>query len=31
MYDLGDIHDGPGISGFVAHLMVGNMYRIRLF
>jgi hypothetical protein len=27
--DLGDIHDGPGISGFVAHLMVGNMYHIR--
>ena len=27
----GDIHDYPGISGFVAHLMVGNMYRICCF
>jgi hypothetical protein len=27
----GDIHDGPGISGFVAHLMVGNMYSICCF
>src|SRR4029077_8056418 len=28
---LGAIHNGPGISGFVAHLMVGNMYRICCF
>jgi hypothetical protein len=28
---LGAIHNGPGISSFVAHLMVGNMYRICCF
>ena len=28
---LGAIHNGPGISGFVARLMVGNMYRICCF